>query len=142
VDPPALQAAREHIATFASPNNARGAVVVGLTYGLWLALICLGSWWFKQSAALSTWWGLALSGLWLVARMGSYVRAFVLTHDAIHHAIFTKRWVNEWVGFVSGVMVGADAPDYGRTHVQHHAVLGIEVSSSRHAHTLRTNPTC
>jgi fatty acid desaturase len=128
VDAVALQTARQHIATFAAANNRRAVCVVGLTFGLWLGLLTFGSWWFKQSAALSTWWGLALSGLWLVARMGSYVRAFVLTHDAVHNAVFTKRWANEWLAILSGMLTATDAQDYRRTHGQHHALLGIEVS--------------
>jgi len=97
---------------------------------LWFGMLFLGRWWFNQ-AQLSTMWGLLLSACWVFARVGSYVRAFVIMHDATHGALFTKRWQNTWAGIVTGLMVGMDAPDYQRTHAQHHALLGVEEESTR-----------
>jgi len=122
---------REHVATFAAPCNGRAACIVGLTLALWLGTLSLNSWWFKQSQALSTWWGLLLSGLWLVARLGAFVRTSGLVHDGNHYALFNRRWANEWVAFLAGVLTGTDAADYRRSHAQHHAVLGIEEETQR-----------
>lgn len=105
----ALQRAREHIALYASPLDGRSCWVVGVTFALWLAALEVGIWWWKR-ADLSTTWGLALSACWIVFRIGTYVRAFVLMHDATHNALFTKRWANYWTGIISGLMVGMDAP--------------------------------
>lgn len=124
----AIQAVREHVATFAAPYNGRAACVVGLTFALWLGTLALNSWWFKQSQAHSTWWGLLLSGLFLVARSGAFVRASMVVHDGNHYALFTSRCANEWAAFLAGVITGTDAADWRRSHAQHHAVLGIEVS--------------
>jgi fatty acid desaturase len=34
-------------------------------------------------------------------------------HDATHGALFTKRWMNNWAGIITGLMNAMDAP--GRT---------------------------
>ena len=38
------------------------------------------------------------------------VRAFVLMHDATHGALFSKRWMNQWTGIITGLMNAMDAP--------------------------------
>jgi hypothetical protein len=105
----ALQRARKHINLYASPLDGLGSWVVGMTMVMWFAALTSGAW-LWQHVDLSTSWGLALSACWIVLRMGTYVRAFVLMHDATHNALFSKRWANYWTGIISGLMVGMDAP--------------------------------
>jgi len=93
-------------------------------------MLYTGVWWFKH-APLTSWWGLAGSAVWIFIRIGTYVRAFVLMHDATHGALFTKRWMNNWAGIITGLMNAMDAPDYQKTHAQHHALLGIEEEVDR-----------
>lgn len=68
----ALRCARDHIAKFATPDDARSARVVGLTLVLWVAMLYTGVWWFRH-APLTSWWGLAGSALWVFIRIGTYV---------------------------------------------------------------------
>lgn len=81
--------------------------MVGATIALWLGMLMLGAWWFRR-ACLDTWWGVALTACWMFVRTGTFVRAFVLMHDASHGALFTKRWLNTWSGSITGLMVGMD----------------------------------
>lgn len=104
----ALELARKHTAAFAAPQDWRSAQVVGVTLLLWLGTLLVGSWWVKQDQ-FNSGWGLVWTALWVFARAGALVRTFVLMHDAIHYALFTKRWVNALTASLTGVMVGMDA---------------------------------
>jgi hypothetical protein len=68
----ALRCARDHIAKFATPDDARSARVVGLTLVLWVVMLYTGVWWFRH-APLTSWWGLVGSALWVFIRIGTYV---------------------------------------------------------------------
>jgi fatty acid desaturase len=72
-------------------------------------MLYLGAWWFRF-APLNTFWGLALSALWVLVRTGTYTRAFVLTHDTTHDALFNTRWKNWWTGIFTGLCIAMDAP--------------------------------
>jgi fatty acid desaturase len=71
-------------------------------------MLYLGAWWFRF-APLNTFWGLALSALWVLVRTGTYTRAFVLTHDTTHDALFNTRWKNWWTGIFTGLCIAMDA---------------------------------
>jgi hypothetical protein len=104
----ALKCAAQHIAAFAGPQEGRSAWVVGATVLLWVGTLLLGNWWFSR-AQLTTWKGLAVSACWLIVRMGTYVRAFVMMHDATHNTLFKRRWLNTLAGNITGLMVGMHA---------------------------------
>jgi len=109
LDTVALRQARDHIASYiyAKPQDGRSAWVVSVTVALWVSMLLLGTWWFRR-APLNTWWGLVLSAGWVVVRIGTYVRAFVIMHDATHGALFTKRWMNTWTGYITGILNATD----------------------------------
>jgi hypothetical protein len=102
-----LELAKGHVTAFAKPQQWHSALVFGTTVLLWWGLLALGAWWFKN-ANLRTWHGLALSACWVIVRTGSYIRAFVIMHDAIHHALFRERWLNTLVAIVTGFNVYMD----------------------------------
>lgn len=54
------------------------------------------------------------------------MRAFAVMHEAVHNSLFTHVWSNELAAIVSWVLISWDAPDFRKTHGQHHAVLGME----------------
>ena len=66
------------------------------------------------AAAFATLWTLAciayLFGFWWASMLlaipaGAFmVRAFTIQHDCGHGAFFTKKWANDWVGRVLGVV--------------------------------------
>lgn len=112
LDTAALRRAKEHVAKYGKQDNVKGAWVVGVTLALWVATLLIGVWWFRR-APLTTLWGLAGTACWAFFRIGSYVRAFVVMHDAIHNALFTKRWMNTAAAIVTGLVNGADAPGAG-----------------------------
>jgi len=103
----ALRQARDHIASYAKPQDGRSAWVVSVTVVLWVSTLLLGAWWFRR-APLNTWWGLALSAGWVVVRSGTHVRAFVIMHDATHGALFSRHWMNTWTGHITGIMNAMD----------------------------------
>lgn len=47
----------------------------------------------------------------------------MIQHEAIHHVLFTNRKLGEWLGRISGCMIGFTM-DYRILHMDHHEYLG------------------
>jgi omega-6 fatty acid desaturase (delta-12 desaturase) len=73
-----------------------------------------------RSLSLSPWVTLLLS----IPAAGFLVRTFVLMHDCSHGSFFRKRWMNETVGFITGVITLTPFARWRRDHSMHHASAG------------------
>mgnify|MGYP003336036048 CR=1 FL=1 len=86
------------------------------------------------AAAFATLWTLAciayLFGFWWASMLlaipaGAFmVRAFTIQHDCGHGAFFTKKWANDWVGRVLGVVTMTPYDMWRRMHAIHHSSSG------------------
>lgn len=52
------------------------------------------------------------------------VRLFILQHDAGHGSFFPKRWMNDLLGFLSGVLTLVPYHYWQASHARHHATSG------------------
>lgn len=105
----AFQQIRQHVAAYASPQDARGARLVFMTFALWFGSFALGGWLFKH-VPLNTWWGVAVGVCWGVVRVGTVARALITMHDAVHNALFKRRGMNYWTAIFAGLLNCVDAP--------------------------------
>lgn len=67
-------------------------------------------------------WPLALT-LTLPAA-GLLVRTFIFMHDCTHSSFYETRWINDTVGFVTGVLTFTPFAQWRRDHALHHASSG------------------
>ena len=117
---PAPAEARSWVQIFSAyrqPNHARSVVELAITVaplaGLWLAA------WFAYSAGF--WWA---SLLIAVPAGGFLVRVFTIQHDCGHGSFFTRKWANDWLGRVLGVLTMTPYDFWRRTHAIHHSASG------------------
>jgi hypothetical protein len=106
--PADLQQARHHVAAFAAPDEAQSAWVVISTVALWVGTILLGKYMFAV-VPLDSWWSIVAAAAWGVVRVGSYVRAFIVMHDALHGALFKRHWMNRLAALITGLLNLMDA---------------------------------
>ncbi|MGQ9735119.1 MAG: fatty acid desaturase [Thermaceae bacterium] len=52
------------------------------------------------------------------------VRLFILQHDAGHGSFFSKRWANDLLGFISGILTLVPYHYWQASHARHHATSG------------------
>jgi omega-6 fatty acid desaturase (delta-12 desaturase) len=102
---------------YRQPNQIRGVVELTIT-ALPLAA-CWAAAWFVYS--LGHWWA---SLLIAVPASGFLVRLFMIQHDCSHGAFFPRKWANDWVGRIIGVLTLTPYDFWRRTHALHHATSG------------------
>jgi omega-6 fatty acid desaturase (delta-12 desaturase) len=102
---------------YREPSRVRSVVELAITalplVALWAAawFVCwLGYWWASLPIA--------------VPASGFLVRLFMIQHDCSHGAFFRRRWANDWVGRVIGVLTLTPHDFWRRTHAIHHATSG------------------
>ena len=74
-------------------------------------------------------WVMLDRGYWLclllaVPAAGFLVRLFMIQHDCGHCAFFHRRFTNDWVGRVIGVLTLTPYDFWRRTHAVHHSTSG------------------
>jgi fatty acid desaturase len=52
------------------------------------------------------------------------VRLFILQHDAGHGSFFPKKWMNDLLGFFTGVLTLVPYHHWQLSHARHHATSG------------------
>lgn len=52
------------------------------------------------------------------------VRLFILQHDAGHGSFFPKKWMNDLLGFLAGVLTLVPYHHWQLSHARHHATSG------------------
>ena len=87
-----------------------GATFAAYFFTLWLAVQAWPVWWLVVPLIVVN----ALAG----------VRLYVLQHDCGHGSFFKRRWANDMVGRVIGVLTLTPYDDWRRSHAKHHAGSG------------------
>lgn len=99
------------------PSRTRSVIELAITFlplaALWTAA------WFTYS--LGWWWA---SLLIAIPASGFLVRLFMIQHDCSHGAFFARKWHNDWVGRVIGVITLTPHDYWRRSHAIHHATSG------------------
>jgi fatty acid desaturase len=91
--------------------NWRNALSVGVLWA-WLVAITGGA------VALGRWWGYALA---FVAVGPVQVRFAILMHEAAHRLLFSRKWLNDWVGtWLLAYPAFVPISVYRRAHFAHH----------------------
>lgn len=70
-----------------------------------------------------------LDQLWLYALLllpagGLLVRLFMIQHDCGHGSFLPRRWSNDWIGRVIGILTLTPYDHWRRAHAVHHATSG------------------
>jgi omega-6 fatty acid desaturase (delta-12 desaturase) len=102
---------------YRQPSRSRSVVELAIT-ALPLAALWTTAW-FVYS--LGWWWA---SLLIAIPASGFLVRLFMIQHDCGHGAFFPRRWANDWVGRVIGVLTMTPHDFWTRSHAVHHATSG------------------
>jgi fatty acid desaturase len=66
---------------------------------------------------LDSWWSMVAAAAWGIVRVGTYVRTFVVMHDALHGALFKRHWKNKLAALITGLLSMMDAE--GEDWAQH-----------------------
>ena len=104
------------IKPYAKPNTFRSLRQVADTL---LPLLLL---FYLAHKALSV--SLALTLLLDFAAALFLVRLFILQHDAGHGSFFPKKWMNDLLGFLAGVLTLVPYHHWQLSHARHHATSG------------------
>jgi omega-6 fatty acid desaturase (delta-12 desaturase) len=104
------------LARYRAPSCMRSIVELVITAG---PLILL---WLLMWATLDLGYWLCL--LLAVPAAGFLVRLFMIQHDCGHGAFFHRRFANDWVGRVIGVLTLTPYDFWRRAHAVHHATSG------------------
>ncbi len=91
--------------------NGRNAVTV-LSVWAWVAVIIGGAVWIDQ------WWAYVVAFL-LMGPM--YARFAILMHESAHNLLFSRKWLNDWVGtWLVAYPTWTPVSLYRRGHFAHH----------------------
>jgi acyl-lipid omega-6 desaturase (Delta-12 desaturase) len=101
---------------YRTPSPMRSIVELVITAG---PLILL---WFLMWATLDLGYWLCL--LLALPAAGFLVRLFMIQHDCGHGAFFHRRFANDWVGRVIGVLTLTPYDFWRRAHAVHHSTSG------------------
>ncbi len=104
------------LARYRAPSSMRSIVELVITAGP-LILLWLLMW---VTLDLGYWLCLLLA----VPAAGFLVRLFMIQHDCGHGAFFHRRFANDWVGRVIGVLTLTPYDFWRRAHAVHHATSG------------------
>jgi acyl-lipid omega-6 desaturase (Delta-12 desaturase) len=117
ISSPAARAWTKILNHYRDPSHTRSVLELTITFvplaSLWAAA------WFTYS--LGFWW---ISLLIAIPAAGFLVRLFMIQHDCGHGAFFRRKWANDWVGRVIGVLTMTPYDFWRRTHAVHHATSG------------------
>ncbi|MGB7101404.1 MAG: fatty acid desaturase [Xanthobacteraceae bacterium] len=104
------------LACYREPSCARSSVELVITA---VPLVII---WILMWAALGTGYWICL--LLAVPAAGFLVRLFMIQHDCGHGSFFRRRFVNDWVGRVIGVLTLTPYDFWRHSHAVHHANSG------------------
>ena len=102
---------------YREPSRTRSVIELAITV-LPLAALWTAAWFVCW---LGYWWA---SLLIAVPASGFLVRLFMIQHDCGHGAFFPRKWVNDWVGRIIGVLTMTPYDFWRRAHAMHHATSG------------------
>jgi omega-6 fatty acid desaturase (delta-12 desaturase) len=107
---------RSIVAKYQSADPRR-AVTQLVTTGVPLGV---AAWLMYWSLSYSYWLTLALA----VPSAGLLVRTFIIMHDCAHGSFLPRRWANEIVGYITGVLTFTPFSLWRHLHAVHHATSG------------------
>lgn len=114
---PALQTSwRQMVRPYERPSVARSLLQIVTTF----AGLSAGFYGMYASLALSY----AVTLLLSLPTALFLVRNFVLMHDCTHGSLFPKRWMNDVVGWVTGLLLLTPYVRWRREHNLHHVTTG------------------
>ncbi len=105
------------LARYRAPDEMRGMFELAATLLPFIAA------WAGMSLALAQGW-FWLYALLVVPAAGFLVRLFMIQHDCGHGAFFVRRWGNDWLGRVLGVLTLTPYDNWRHAHAIHHATSG------------------
>lgn len=88
-----------------------------------ITILPFGAAWSLMALAvvLGQWW---LYALLLLPTAGLLVRLFMIQHDCGHGAFLRRRWSNDWLGRLLGILTLTPYDHWKRSHAIHHASTG------------------
>ena len=89
-----------------------------------LALYALNVWFVYLALQWQNPWSLPLALALSFPAAGLLVRTFIFMHDCTHSSFYETRWINDSVGFVTGVLTFTPFAQWRRDHALHHASSG------------------
>ncbi len=104
------------LAGYRQPHHGRSVLELGITL-VPLILLWIAMWVVLPYSHL-------LSLLLAFPAAGFLVRLFMIQHDCGHGSFFRRRFLNDWVGRVIGVLTLTPYDYWRRTHNMHHAGSG------------------
>jgi omega-6 fatty acid desaturase (delta-12 desaturase) len=116
-DRPAAQVDwRRVVEPYTGPNARRASLqvvttIVPLALSMWAAYLAL---------AISPWLAVAIAPV----TAGLLVRTFIIMHDCAHNSFYQTRWLNDGLGFITGVLTLTPFLQWRRDHALHHASSG------------------
>jgi len=102
---------------YREPSHFRSIIELSITI-VPLAALWTAAWFIYW---LGYWW---VSLLITIPAAGFLVRLFMIQHDCGHGAFFRRRWANDWVGRIIGVLTMTPYDHWRGTHAVHHATNG------------------
>lgn len=114
--PARLPSLASQLLSYSKPSQWRALFELGLTIGL-LALSWVLMW---LSLGVGYWLTLLLA----IPTAGFLVRLFMIQHDCGHGAFFPRRFLNDLIGRVLGVVTLTPYDYWKRNHNIHHATSG------------------
>jgi|TARA_B110000483_G_scaffold17283_1_gene19150 omega-6 fatty acid desaturase (delta-12 desaturase) len=111
-DSPAFKASRQ----YTKASYLKALFHFGHTIGLFFVTIGL------MFATLQVHYGLTL--LLSVVAATAYLRLFMIGHDCGHGSYLPKKWQNERLGELIGVLTGTPFKYWARQHAKHHSTTG------------------
>ena len=89
-----------------------------------LGLLALNVWLIHLALQWQSPWSIPLTLALTLPAAGLLVRTFIFMHDCTHSSFYETRWINDTVGFVTGVLTFTPFAQWRRDHALHHASSG------------------
>ena len=107
---------RRAVEPYTGPDARRATFQLITTLGA----LALNMWLIHLALGVSTWLALPL----MLPAAGLLVRTFIFMHDCTHSSFYETRWINDSVGFITGVLTLTPFAQWRRDHALHHASSG------------------
>ena len=117
-EPISRQQLNSIIHKYATASAGKGAWQMVNTLIPYAALWALAIWLLKNGYPL---WSVLIPTLIAAPFL---VRVFIIFHDCCHSSYFKSKWVNQFVGYLTGVLTFTPFTDWGQAHIRHHATAG------------------
>ena len=111
---------RRVVEPYSGPDARRATLQLVTTLGA----LALSMWLIHISLQWSSPWSILVTLALTLPTAGLLVRTFIFMHDCTHSSFYETRWLNDSVGFVTGVLTLTPFAQWRRDHALHHASSG------------------